>query len=490
MDDLRRRAEARIGKVLRDRYRIDALLGIGGMAVVYLATHRNQKRFAIKMLHPELALNSEAKQRFVREGYVANTIDHPAAVAVLDDDVSDEGAPFLVMELLEGIEVGVLAEQRGGTLPPAIVLAIADQVLAGLDAAHKKGIIHRDLKPANLFITHDGSVKVLDFGIARMRDSMTNTMNALTQNGALIGTPAFLPPEQAGGRTREIDARTDLWALGATMYKLVSGRYVHDAENAAQIVILATQPAASLAWALPGVSAPVADVVDRALAFDRNARWADAPTMRGAVREAYRVLTGGALPTREALAEVFGIGNWETKYAEVLKPPPGAASGSLPLPGVASPPMRGTAPMPMGARPLQPTAPLPQAMTAQPVDVSIGALPVRSRVPLFLGLGVVFALAGLGLGFVAITKTRATAVVAPSASVETHASPSVAASSALAIAPPPPSATTSASAKPSATTPIVIAAPSATPKSTASSTKPCVVTFLDENGDTHFKPCK
>jgi serine/threonine protein kinase len=484
MDELRRRAEARIGKVLRDRYRIDALLGIGGMAVVYLATHRNQKRFAIKMLHPELALNAEAKQRFVREGYVANTIDHPSAVAVMDDDVSEEGAPFIVMELLDGIEVGELADQRGGALAPMIVLAIADQVLAVLEVAHQKGIVHRDLKPANLFVMRDGTVKVLDFGIARMRDAMTNTMNALTQTGSILGTPAFLPPEQAGGLTREIDARTDLWALGATMYKLLSGHYVHDAENAAQIVIrAATQPAPSLASVIGNAAPAVVHVVDCALAFDRNARWPDAQTMRAALREAYRTLSGGPLPTRESLAEVFGIGNWETKYAEVLKPPPGAPSGSLPLPGVVQ--QRGTAPMPAGARPLQPTAPLPQVSTAQPVESSIGAVPMKSRAPVFIVAGLAFACIGVALTIVALIKTRTEAT--PAASTTTveivHVAPSAPASS-FAIAPPPPSSSASASA-----TPVVSSITKPTKPSTQPSAKPdaCLEPYTDTDGQLRFR---
>ena len=491
MDEQRRRAEARIGKVLRDRYRIDALLGIGGMAVVYLATHRNQKKFAIKMLHPELAMNSEAKQRFVREGYVANTIDHPSAVAVMDDDVSEDGAPFIVMELLDGVEVGELADQRGGSLAPTIVLAIADQVLAVLEAAHQKGIIHRDLKPANLFLMRDGTVKVLDFGIARMRDSMSNTLGSLTHTGSILGTPAFLPPEQAGGLTREIDARTDLWALGATMYKLLTGRYVHDAENATQIVILAaTQPAPSIAWAM-GNAPAVVQLVDRALAFDRNARWPDAQTMRGALREAYRALTGGVLPTRESLAEVFGIGNWETKFAEVLKPPPGAPSGSLPLPGVVQP--RGTAPIPANQRlPFQPTAPMPQAqmLTAQPVEASIGtsALPIKSRAPLLFVIALVLALAGVGLAMFVVVKGKSTDA-APSTSEVVRVAPSAPASS-FVIAPPPAASSSTAVV---ASAPTVVAKPVAKPPSNTKPSATCpdgFKTIIGPDGEKTYEKCQ
>jgi serine/threonine-protein kinase len=498
MDESRRRAEARIGKVLRDRYRIDALLGIGGMAVVYLATHRNQKKFAIKMLHPELAMNAEAKQRFVREGYVANTIDHPSAVAVMDDDVSDDGAPFLVMELLDGVEVGELAEQRGGTLAPTIVLAIADQVLAVLEAAHKKNIVHRDLKPANLFLTRDGTVKVLDFGIARMRDAMTNTLNGLTAAGSILGTPAFLPPEQAGGRTREIDARTDLWALGATMYKLLSGRYVHDAATATQIVILAaTQPAPSIAWAIGSTAPAVVPVVDRALAFERDARWPSAEAMRAAVREAHRTLSGGALPTRESLAEVFGIGTWETKFAEVLKPPPGAPSGSLPLPGVVQARGRATAPMPAGQHAFQPTAPMPvapvpQAATAQPVESSIGvSVPMnKSHAPLLLVIALALTLAiGVAVAVAVVLKAKSSEPATPAStdvSEIVRVAPSAPASS-FAIAPP--SASISASAATPATASTSVSKPVINPAASSAKPPPCVRAFIGPDGEKHFTPC-
>jgi len=327
-------------------------------------------------------------------------------------------------------------------------------------------------------------VKVLDFGIARMRDSMTSTLAGLTHTGSVLGTPAFLPPEQAGGLTRDIDARTDLWALGATMYKLLTGRYVHDAENAAQIVIrAATQPAPSIAWAM-GNAPGVVHVVDRALAFERSARWPDAGAMRGAVREAYRAIAGGALPTREALAEVFGIGNWETKFAEVIQAPPGAPSGSLPLPGVVQ--QRATAPMPQDQRPFQPTAPMPQAATARPVETSI-SVPMNRRTPVLVIVALVLTLAGVGLALVAVIKTKAS-VASPAAPSETvRVVPSAPASS-FAIAPPPPPST-APSATP--TTPAVTTSkpvkPTAQP--TAKSSAPCFHETIDSDGNHHFEAC-
>jgi serine/threonine-protein kinase len=141
-------ARARIGNVLRGKYRIDRVLGIGGMAVVYAATHRNKKRFAIKMLHPELSLRENIRTRFLREGYVANSVGHPGAVSVLDDDVAEDGSAFVVMELLDGAPVDVVWERYGKRVPVALALSIGDALLDVLAAAHAKGVVHRDIKPA------------------------------------------------------------------------------------------------------------------------------------------------------------------------------------------------------------------------------------------------------------------------------------------------------------------------------------------------------
>src|SRR5215471_14765237 len=229
-DDLLDRSKARVGTVLNGKWRLDEVLGIGGMATVYAAIHRNQKRVAIKMLHPEVSIDQQVTSRFTREGYVANTVGHPGAVSVLDDDVTEDGAAFLVMELLEGETLDHRWEKRG-TLTPSEVLGIADQVLDVLVAAHAKGILHRDLKPENLFLTRSGQVKVLDFGIARVRELTAGQTAGSTRSGSLLGTPAFMAPEQARGRWQDVDERTDLWALGATMYTLMSGRFVHVADT-------------------------------------------------------------------------------------------------------------------------------------------------------------------------------------------------------------------------------------------------------------------
>jgi len=269
------------------------------MAVVYGATHRNGAEFAIKMLHPELSMRESFRARFLREGYAANAVKHPGVVAVVDDDVAEDGAAFIVMELLKGSSVQALAKANNKKLPVQQACVILDQLLDVLAAAHAKGIVHRDIKPANLFVTNEGMLKVLDFGIARFRDAMSQDAS-MTGTGVLLGTPGFMAPEQARGQQDEIDARTDLWAAGATFFKLVSGKLVHSGENSTQLMLAAATTAARAVGTVTDVPPAIAAVVDRALDFDRTLRWPDATAMRSALHAAM-MESFGALPSRSAL---------------------------------------------------------------------------------------------------------------------------------------------------------------------------------------------
>src|SRR5262249_32278248 len=158
------------------------------------ATHRNKKRAAIKMLHPELSVDTTLRERFLREGYVANSVAHRGAVTVDDDEIAEDGSAFLVMELLEGGTVEARWQRKTKRLNVQEVLSVADQVLDVLIAAHDKGIVHRDLKPDNLFLTRSGVVKILDFGIARVLE--VHGTGTATQTGSMMGTPAYMAPEQ------------------------------------------------------------------------------------------------------------------------------------------------------------------------------------------------------------------------------------------------------------------------------------------------------
>lgn len=288
------RAEGRIGTTIREKYRIDRVLGVGGMATVYLATHRNGSRGALKILHPELAVHELHRERFVREAYVANSIEHAGAVRVVDDDVAEDNCPFFVMELLEG-ETLEARRRRMGRLDVREVLVIAHALCDTLTSAHDHGVVHRDIKPENLFLTRSGTLKVLDFGIARVR----HEGGALgTRTGMMMGTPAFMPPEQALGRRAEIDERTDLWAAGATMFTLLSGRLVREADSPEEMMVrAATQPVRPLQEVLPDIPDPVAAVVDKALSFKRDDRFLNAHAMRDAIAQAHVDAFGDGIET-------------------------------------------------------------------------------------------------------------------------------------------------------------------------------------------------
>jgi serine/threonine protein kinase len=284
----RRRAEERIGAVLRGKYRLERVIGVGGMAAVYLAVHRNGNRVAVKVLHPELSHYGDVRARFLREGYAANSIGHRGAVRVLDDDVADDGAAYLVMELLLGETLDERRARRGGRLGCREVLALGDQILDVLAAAHDRGVVHRDVKPENLFLTTERVLKVLDFGIARITDDPGPTA---TWTGSRVGTPAFMPPEQALGRRDEVDARTDLWAVGATMFTLLSGRFVHEAESGGELVVrAATRHPRSLAEVVPELPEAVVTLVDGALRFAREDRWPSARAMQAELQAIFFAL--------------------------------------------------------------------------------------------------------------------------------------------------------------------------------------------------------
>lgn len=269
------------GRVLAHRWTLSKTLGVGGTGTVYEAKHRNGRRVAVKVLHPELSHHATIRKRFSSEGYAANRVRHPDAVAVLDDGEEADGTAFLVMELLEGRSLAKVLSDRGA-LPEAEVIAVAIATLEVLAAAHDNGVIHRDVKPGNIFATLDGRIKLLDFGVAQVADLSSNV---ITQTGGTVGTPAFMAPEQAAGK--EIDALTDIWAVGATMFQLLTQRVVHSAlSNNGTIVTAATVPAPLIRSVAPHISPQIAQVIDRALSFDRLERWTNARAMQLALRNA------------------------------------------------------------------------------------------------------------------------------------------------------------------------------------------------------------
>lgn len=336
-----------VGRILCGKWRIDAKLGEGGMATVWSGTHRNGMRVAIKALRAELGGNVDTRDRFLREGYVANHIDHPGVVTILDDDVTEDGVVFLVMELLEGMSLKEMWTERNRQLPPSEVVMVARAVLDVLAAAHDKGVVHRDLKPDNLFLLSSGGVRILDFGIARLRE--IDTVDQRTRTGNMLGTPAFMPPEQALGHWDEVDLRSDIFALGATMWTLLTGALVHRARTVQELLVLAaTKQAPPIGSVIAGLDPRLARVIDRALAFDRRDRWPSARDMLDALEPLTRAdPVTDVLPQRPDAPEsgVGAHGSWNSIGAppltRVLDTPthflPGATLDASPAVDTASP---------------------------------------------------------------------------------------------------------------------------------------------------------
>ena len=214
-----------VGREIAGRYRVIAKLGEGGMGAVYRGEQISLKRkVAIKVLRPELSADPGLVRRFNSEAELVAKLSHPNTVNIYDFGQDPGGALFIAMEFLEGRSLRQLTQE--GPLPPVRALAIARQIAASLADAHAHGIVHRDLKPDNVMLTERGKerdvVRVLDFGIAKLRDDNRATVNAMTQAGDLVGTPQYMAPEQIRGET--VDGRTDVYALGAILYEMTTGR--------------------------------------------------------------------------------------------------------------------------------------------------------------------------------------------------------------------------------------------------------------------------
>ncbi len=290
-------ALARVGSPLNAKWTLEHLLGVGGMAAVFAARHRNGTRAAVKILNAEFIRDPSIRERFLREGKIANRVEHAARVPVTDDDTSDAGEPFLVMDLLEGETLQEACQRAGGALPTPQVLGIFDTVLDLLARCHDIGIVHRDIKPSNIFLTSDGAVKVLDFGVARMRDH--NSRLDATRAGTAIGTPSYTAPEQALGLVDQVDRRSDIWSVGACIYTALTGKRLNEARSEAEsFVVAATQAAPSIANAAPELPVEVVAFVDRSLAYERERRFQDARSMRGELLGLLAAIRAGQLGAR------------------------------------------------------------------------------------------------------------------------------------------------------------------------------------------------
>ena len=286
------------GDLISGKYRLLRLLGTGGMGSVWAARNELTDRdFAIKFLHPRLADNKEALNRFFLEARACGQIKHPAVVDVYDMGQADDGSPYLVMELLEG-EGFDQRLQRAGVFRPAEAAAWIAFIARGLEEAHVRGLIHRDLKPGNVFFALDdrGDVipKILDFGVSKATG--INADFVKTSTGAVLGSPAYMSPEQARGDV-DVDSRSDVFSLGVILYEALTGKVPFDAANYnALMVAIITKPHKPVAEVAPGVPHEMSQIVDLALAKDRNQRVSTARELADRLEAAAAKMSDAPLP--------------------------------------------------------------------------------------------------------------------------------------------------------------------------------------------------
>ncbi len=277
-----------IGLSIDGRYRIDSLIGRGGMGAVYRATRLLiGDEVAIKILHTGTALHPNSAERFRREAHAAARLKHPNAVSIYDFGVSSDGLQYLVMDLVEGRSLREVTRDEG-PLNLSLVIEITTQVCAALDEAHRQHIVHRDIKPDNIILNSTPSglrVKVLDFGIAKLRD---DTASHLTQTGSVLGTPHYMSPEQCLGE--ELDNRADIYSMGIVLYEMLCGRVPFNSPISTAVVVQhVNQPPPSLRAINPAIPAEVETVVFQALEKRREVR----PASAGALsQELSRVVRG------------------------------------------------------------------------------------------------------------------------------------------------------------------------------------------------------
>jgi serine/threonine-protein kinase len=299
------------GRILDGRYQLGSLLGVGGMARVYLATDRVlERQVAVKVLSPSDAQDPLFVERFRREAHAAARLSHPNIVAVFDSG-ADADQPYLVMEYVPGQSLAQLLH-RQGRLAPRRAVELAIQVGAALAAAHAQGLVHRDIKPANVLVGEDGQVKVADFGIVKAAAATT-----LTGTGTVLGTAAYLSPEQAQGGP--VDARSDLYSLGCVLYELLCGSPPFGSGADRAPVAIATrhvrEPPEPPSMRNPQVDPALEAVVLTALAKDPAQRYQSATDMQEALQG---VLTGdaaAALATAPLLAPPGRTGTGTTPTA-------------------------------------------------------------------------------------------------------------------------------------------------------------------------------
>jgi serine/threonine-protein kinase len=456
----------RIGDLVAGKYRVDRVLGEGGMGVVVAATHEHlEQRVALKFLLPDLTTNAEVVQRFMREARAAVKIQSEHVARVLDVGATESGTPFMVMEFLDGEDLAQVLAARG----PLTMEEAVGYVLEASEAvaeAHSYGIVHRDLKPPNLFLARRANgrpiVKVLDFGISKVPTSGKDA--AATSATALMGSPVYMSPEQMVAPAT-VDVRTDVWCLGVVLYELLSQKIPFEGETMPELVFKVVQkPHLPLRSFRPDLPSELLAVVDRCLEKEQAGRFAT-------VAELARALAPFA-PARSAQSV--------ERIEHVLGSTNRAAAPAPPRPALVPH---------AGAHTLTPT-------TSQP------SIPRRGRLVVRVALGLVAAIAAAAVvAFLALRPARAPSVPAPATTAPppataTASAPPAASPAAVVLSPPP--ADSPAPSAPGASAASTLPwwagkapppRPSARPGAAApASSAACrIVSYFDTDGNKHFK---
>lgn len=342
-----------LGATVAGKYRVDRLIGQGGMGAVYEATNTTiGKRVALKFLDKEAARDRDAVARFQREAESASAVESAHIVQIFDSGTSEDGRPFLVMELLQGEDLRAVLK-RDGKVPLPDSIHIVGQVARALARAHAAGIVHRDLKPDNVFLCRRDDdamfVKIVDFGISKVTRREI-TADTLTRRGTVLGTAFYMSPEQAQA-FRDVDGRTDLYSLGSILFEMLTGRPPHvGTVYEAVLIEICTKDAPDIRTLEPDIPDSVAEVVEKALARNREQRYQDANELYDALATAAPGLlrTGGIGATRAAFSSNPSIAASSRRSTPRSKPEPqvesatDAHSGPVTAAGTAVNPEGGT----------------------------------------------------------------------------------------------------------------------------------------------------
>jgi serine/threonine-protein kinase len=423
-----------IGAIVAGKYRVDRILGQGGMGIVVQATHLQLGQpVAVKLLLPEVLGKQEVVQRFLREAQAAVRLKSEHVARVIDVGSLETGAPYMVLEYLDGCD---LSQFPRAELDPGTIIDLMLQACEALYEAHSIGIIHRDIKPANFFITRrpDGGLllKILDFGISK---SQSGVEANLTGTHVVLGTPAYMSPEQMRS-TREVDGRSDLWSLGIVMYELLQGTAPFEADTFTAFAMkVATDPLPPITRSLPF---GLAEIVYRCLEKDRERRVRDVSELVRALAPYARSATQAAI-TMERTGTRGGV---HPSALTIAAPAPATITG------------------------------------ASGAMMTRDLVPTKARWPLFAGLGIALA-AGIAIAVVASSvgdepaATRASAASAPAASAPAASAPAADDHAATTLTTPPP--VTTPPPAPSTPSPVATAPPpvaTAPPSDAAVATPP------------------